>query len=292
MWRAVPDSFCDNLVCFNSATSAPEGIKECVDSQQKLVMAWQKRHECLKGEAPIDEAQVIHHKTCMLGTCVCRPRSFARILANRFAAYVRGLSREDMVGRNYVLEWRRTEWLHESQDVMMAMSSQTSVDQDAALNMGCEEDTVEVTYTHVCACNLRPFRATFLEMVRESDKDSAETLVFLQRQNGDRDPKLFTMHEWFGGLNPFAAYTLLCYKLSSRQWAVSDFHGQAIVLRAPAKEKLIWNGNCEWGEEAKKARQNPLHEQLLAKSTASSKPSDVDRAANHDWEDLGLEVEE
>ena len=294
-WLAVPNLLCDNLVCTHSATTTPEALYESGMTRQALQMAWQKRHECMRAPPVPAQSPVVHYQPCRLGLCVCRSENYIRILSRKLSAFLRLLVKESVVGGSYVLSWEQKKWVHPDPDVQASLSATSSLDEEAAEAMGglC---VVERSYTHICACNLKPFRATLCEMEPETAvMPDSDVLVLKQVHSAEGAPKTHSMYEWFHKcFDPSTQYKVAAHLLSCRESPVMDFHGQAIIVQRPVREENIWLGTEELEKKTKRSTRAPLHERLQRPATRSQSSAANQRAGEDDdeWEDLNMQVDD
>ena len=251
---------------------------------QYLQDQWGKRQTGLVAEPRNNAIRSSRYKPCLFGSCVCRGGFITTALA-RFIAIMKTLPNDQFLAGRYIVTWQGS--------VIEEPTSVGDVSHGQRLPL-------EPLHTHVSLAQLRPWRCTFLQVIKDDSQPEVER--FFPELQEDGSPKLLSLYEWMYELRSDMAWDVEVTILSTRHTPVGRVAGVAYAspLDKVLEARSIWNGDRyeELMRKKKRGRKKPLHERLGRASgvLARSEDTGTEVANSHDLPPLaeqnGDDVEE
>eukprot|EP00971_Amphidinium_carterae_P138782 2750155-Amphidinium_carterae.1 len=288
-WTACPFLEWPTLVSSSTALDAVPAIAN--GHCESLAAAWEQRHMGFLAAAKRKDVRPATHVPCRFGVCVCRGSN--RILLGRLIAFIKKHAKSDLVGGeiilglegfhldNFVLKKRRSTEEKEEEEERMSR-------QCCEVKFGSE---YRRSYFHLSACNLKPFRCTFIEveMVEESRPDGYATFKAMVHEG---KPILRSIFEVVGDICTETAWDVKSLLLSSRESPMPSING---AVRAKENMDIqasrIWTAS--WESRKKERAPKLAHESLLAEATSNvDLVGSASSAPFQDLPDVGNSVED
>ena len=266
-WVGVPD-VCHTLIANASSTIAWDQRKDSETTHIKeLDEAWQQRHARVP-PVPASNAGPVRHRPCVFGVCCCQ--GFQKSMLLRLTAFLKTLSREELLEGGAVLCWRSSFVSHPSEH---EVSERRQLRTHAPAAVGAGVQCGRLTFTHIPFVNQRPFRCVLATVNPSSGVVFAENRsIWLAQASGENGgPKMQSVAQFVQELNPDMAWDVAAMYLSTRATPIAHLDGKALAVRSHESQRL-WKGTA-W-EEALKRLPRPLHERLQHQRVRAAGPAE------------------
>ena len=260
-WHCMPHPLGPAMVHTMSAMAAVPVYSE--SSGKDWESAWQIRHDGIRAP-PKSRVPPVRYSPCHYhATCVCQVGPL-RTLTTRLASLLKQQSTKDVLAGDLVLRWRCESWSHSNESLSQAAATISDISMDDAVAAGYRI-VVKHIYTHVSACNLRPFRPTLALLRPLADEWSehvediagASVLELVQVTNDSGEPTISSMYEFLSSLDLSGSWYVQCCKMSDRERVIPGFQGQAYVIvhrDAAVHDHCLWSGSEDLPTKSKGGR--------------------------------------
>ena len=234
--------------------------------------AWSVRHHGQKAVPRDDRVAPVRYSPCRLGVCVCKGEFHPRLL-QRMVKFLRQHEQKDLLGGHLVLCWEGFEVaageLFTNQAFVKEMGwSKRDVDARKlavreSVNVVGAGESMRKIYVHISLCQLRPFRATFVEIEVLEGQDWC-----FQAKCDQGVPLLQTMYQFLHKLRPDWAWDITSHRLSERMSLLPCIDGRVALVPVPLFAERVWL--ADWERQAAVRRRAP---QQAAAAAAAAAPA-------------------